>query len=505
MQLIPDDGHANVSTPSPRFSLKNITNNICTDVFLKFLRIITLQVRSEISNMCTSLYRELMQSCLGGIQPVVINQMCNMAQVMWAGLSKHDGGGMGRAHAAGCSHCRSIGGDSTDNHMPRNNDLQTEAARPGCSQTPDAHGDATTDGSPTDTGNGAHIVADIVGCPDIRSADYGPVANNISAPTKTDEQFHAVNSVQTKSAHKESSENTTSHDTIQCAQRYAYIYPEPTSVENHSGVNGGTSHSKEHSNDKRTNAFEALEILKMYEDHDDTCSSWRETPVEEATLHIQDFSNDIVPDSYERSCNVLDKTLESRRFRRRLTEDIGASKRCKKLRSFNISSMEEGNKDGSHEGWSEFNGDQIEPHNNRVTTIANLRCTKDSSDSAQDAHVALILHRMHLGIEVGNQDKAYMPLDLTTRERGNGDAANTNIENLVQFIQNLMCTNDNSGHRIQVFLFKLKVTTMSASMLLGILCSSVYCEAFNADYTDNPNLRPSKCFLTSDIVVSCMI
>ena len=182
--------------------------------------------------------------------------------------------------------------------------------------------------------------------------------------------------------HTKSSENTTSHDTIQCAQRYTYIYPEPTSVENHSGVNGGTSHSKEHSNDKRTNAFEALEILKMYEDHDDTCSSWRETPVEEATLHIQDFSNDIVPDSYERSCNVLDKTLESRRFRRRLTEDIGASKRCKKLRSFNISSMEEGNKDGSHEGWSEFNGDQIEPHNNRVTTIANLRCTKDSSDSA---------------------------------------------------------------------------------------------------------------------------
>ena len=277
MQLIPDDGHANVSTPSPRFSLKNITNNICTDVFLKFLRIITLQVRSEISNMCTSLYRELMQSCLGGIQPVVINQMCNMAQVMWAGLSKHDGGGMGRADAAGCSHCRSIGGDSTDNHMPMNNDLQTEAARPGCSQTPDAHGDATTDGSPTDTGNGAHIVADIVGCPDIRSSDYGPVANNISAPTKTDEQFHAVNSVQTKSAHKESSENTTSHDTIQCAQRYTYIYPEPTSVENHSGVNGGTSHSKEHSNDKRTNAFEALEILKMYEDHDDTCSSWRDT------------------------------------------------------------------------------------------------------------------------------------------------------------------------------------------------------------------------------------
>ena len=316
-------------------------------------------------------------------------------------------------------------------------------------------------------------MADIVGCPDIRSSDYGPVANNISAPTKTDEQFHAVNSVQTKSAHKESSENITSHDTIQCAQRYTYIYPEPTSVENHSGVNGGTSHSKEHSNDKRTNAFEALEILKMYEDHDDTCSSWRETPVEEATLHIQDFSNDIVPDSYERSCNVLDKTLESRRFRRRLTEDIGASKRCKKLRSFNISSMEEGNKDGSHEGWSEFNGDQIEPHNNRVTTIANLRCTKDSSDSAQDAHVALILHRMHLGMEVGNQDKAYMPLDLTTRERGNGDAANTNIENLVQFIQNLMCTNDNSGHRIQVFLFKLKVTTMSASMLLGILCWSV--------------------------------
>ena len=112
-------------------------------------------------------------------------------------------------------------------------------------------------------------------------------------------------------------------------------------------------------------------------------------------------------------------------------------------------------------------------------------------------------------MEVGNQDKAYMPLDLTTRERGNGDAANTNIENLVQFIQNLMCTNDNSGSTQDP---SVSVQTQSNNNVsinvvgnLVLECWSVFCEALNADYTDNPNLRPSKCFLTSDIVVSCMI
>jgi len=47
--------------------------------------------------------------------------------------------------------------------------------------------------------------------------------------------------------------------------------------------------------------------------------------------------------------------------------------------------------------------------------------------------------------------------------------------------------------------------SLRARQRVGTFAMNVFCEALNTDYTDNPNLRPSKCFLTSDIVVSCMI
>lgn len=37
---------------------------------------------------------------------------------------------------------------------------------------------------------------------------------------------------------------------------------------------------------------------------------------------------------------------------------------------------------------------------------------------------------------------------------------------------------------------------------VGTFIMDVFCEASNADYSHGPNLKPSKCFLTSDAVVS---
>lgn len=36
---------------------------------------------------------------------------------------------------------------------------------------------------------------------------------------------------------------------------------------------------------------------------------------------------------------------------------------------------------------------------------------------------------------------------------------------------------------------------------VGTFVMNVFCEALNADYKANPDLKPSKCFLTSDVVV----
>ncbi|KAG2549380.1 hypothetical protein PVAP13_9KG270313 [Panicum virgatum] len=90
LRLSPDDAHHKVFF----LALQSFFLYFCTPTSNILVYKPSQQVRKDLSDMCRSFYKDLMGSALAAIQPVIIKQMCKMAQVMFDELTMNSARGI---------------------------------------------------------------------------------------------------------------------------------------------------------------------------------------------------------------------------------------------------------------------------------------------------------------------------------------------------------------------------------------------------------------------------
>ncbi|XP_039784504.1 uncharacterized protein LOC120651171 isoform X3 [Panicum virgatum] len=528
LRLSPDDAHHKVFF----LALQSFFLYFCTPTSNILVYKPSQQVRKDLSDMCRSFYKDLMGSALAAIQPVIIKQMCKMAQVMFDELTMNS--------------ARGISAD-TNTSTQGQTTVSMKCARIQNQSGVKARSPHTT----LDTNRAQH--ADVEKSPNGRSVLN---ASNV---------------------------NTRSPSTIQCAQHFRYNDPQSSSRLNvHGAANETCDHEQTIHNEGNIlhqgsqNVNPDSNPIFSRDDRDDFISKGDSTPEKDLTapgnksdtpndlvgmtpniasnpqvdhpgscevqfspsLNCQmegDLNNNskgtpvcdvepdsrlytdrVVPDSFERSCNVVRKTAtqllsiandrgdktsanNGPKKNRRLGMQFHNDTAPKLVLASTISDIEISSEDNSPTKVS--TGKKCVPVSSPVVSDRNLSSNseEDEEDSVQiilsdkftrrraiklprslaSPSVCLDIPRQKITVSKFESDLYYM----STKRIGKKVKSKT-IACISRFHVDHRTFWDSMRSRCRV----------------GTFTMNVFYEACNSDYRDNPNMKPSKCFLTSDAI-----
>ncbi|CAL4953548.1 unnamed protein product [Urochloa decumbens] len=509
------------------------------------------QVRKQLSDMCRSFYKDLMGSSLAAIQPVIIKQMCKMAKVMCDGLSM-DNTRRGSVYINTSAQARTdvsiqtirIATDnaSREHRRPVDPNLDADTPADAAAHMPEKtmgvfHGDNVNVASPSSIQCAQKFRYN---CPDSTSIlDFNGVTQHNDEPGETveNEQNTILEDDSTMKSQSIAAKKLTSStdatkavnnppqsgSSLRCDPQPGHVlgdnYDNPTikvnddittrssaacpdSMENEGNILGSPINN---------DGSDARALKNITKDP--------KTPPADCATGSQLYMDRVVPDSYDRSSIAVRKTATQLLYAADGREDVGsANDGPKKKRRLGLQNQSQ---QAAHlaphvivppspsiiDVASENNTSQTSSSSKEqsLTNSPATSVTNTSTNSEPDeGEVNVILSEKFTRRRAIRLPRALaspsvsldIPRQKITVSKLETDLFHLATKRLGPKVKSKTIARIGRFHIDQ----RLFGDSLRPRKKVGTFLMNVFCEACNADYRENPQLKPSKCFLTSDAV-----